>query len=214
MLLIINSQKKRAVGLSDALRLMGYLSCPLTPSEIGAKMSPAFKAAIIFSGSGIADPEALIRTVRTYNRSLPLFLIGEGDYPENEILKTLPVDSSATATVKTVTSELKKRGLPLPGDYRALGFCATVDLPTATYFGTPIGLTRSETMILRYLIASYPAPRSAKDILSYAYRQSRLPESGCVRTQLSCMNRKLREATGHAMTEYIPELGYRLTSPK
>ena len=213
MLLIINSQRKRAVRLSEALRLMGYLSYPMLPSEIGAKISPQFKAGIIFLDGKIADLGALIRTVRAYNRSLPLFLVGDGEYPKNEILMSLPDDLSGAATVKAIISELQKRELPLPGDYRALGFIASVDSPTVTYFGTPLRLTRSETMILRYLIASYPTPRSAKDILSYAYRQSKLPESGCVRTQLSCMNRKLREASGRAMTEYIPERGYRLISP-
>ena len=82
------------------------------------------------------------------------------------------------------------------------------------YFDTRINFTKTEAMILRYLIRSYPLPKNAESILKYSFRPSRTPEPASIRTHISIMNKKLEAATGRRMIILEPGRGYLITTPE
>ena len=69
-------------------------------------------------------------------------------------------------------------------------------------------------MILRYLIASYPTPQSAKKLVKYAYKPAKKPEVSSIRTHISVMNKKFREATGKNLCLAIDKQGYVISTPQ
>ncbi len=213
MILIINPSKRRARELAELLRIMGYLAYPILPGELGSEYSPAYRAALIFADSGLYDIEEFVERIRSYSRALPLFMIGDGAEGKGLFMRRFPSDVSPAVLIKGIRSELEGRSLPDIGDYRGSGFFASVDSPTVSFLGRSIKFTHTETMILRYLISSYPTPKSAKDILLHAFRLSRLPEPTSVRTQISCMNKKIRESEGRSLIEFVADSGYRLSAP-
>ena len=75
-------------------------------------------------------------------------------------------------------------------------------------------MTRTEAMILRYLIARYPQPVSCKEIVKYAFRQSRAPEPSSVRTHVSLMNKKAESTIGKKIITFVPRRGYIVITPE
>ncbi len=213
MILIINPSKRRARELSELLRIMGYLAFPILPREFGSEISPSYRAAVIATEDGFADLEDFVKLTRSYSRSLPLFLISDKREHEGLFMRRFPSAVSPAGLIKGIRDELSRRSLPSPGEYRGAGFFASVDSPTVSFLGRSIKFTHTETMILRYLVSSYPTPKSAREILYHAFRQSKLPEPSSVRTQISCMNKKIRECEGRSLIEFIADGGYRLIAP-
>jgi DNA-binding response OmpR family regulator len=103
--------------------------------------------------------------------------------------------------------------LPIPGHYTALGIDVSADLEGATYLWQPLPFTKTECMILRFLIRAYPTPVNAERILKYAYRPSRRPDAANIRTHVSIMNKKFRELTGRSLIEAEFGEGYRIVAP-
>jgi DNA-binding winged helix-turn-helix (wHTH) protein len=213
MILIIHPLKRRARELSELLRIMGYLAYPILPREFGSEFSQAYRAAVIATDTGFADLEEFIGEIRSYSRSLPLFMIGEDTSSEGLFMRRFASTVSPAVLIKGIREELTVRSLPEIGVYRGSGFFASVDSPTVSFLGRSIKFTHAETMILRYLISSYPTPKSAKDILLHAFRPSKLPEPSSVRTHISCMNKKIRKSEGRPLIEFIADTGYRLSAP-
>ena len=69
-------------------------------------------------------------------------------------------------------------------------------------------------MILRYLIAYYPTPQSAKRIVKYAYKPTKKPEISSIRTHISVMNKKFRELTGRNLLLSLDKEGYVVSTPE
>ena len=107
-----------------------------------------------------------------------------------------------------------KNSLPQPGDYKLAGIDLSCDISTPTYFTTPLPLTKTEAMIVKYLIRTYPRPTSAEEILKYAYRESRIPELSNIRTHVSIINKKFRELTSRNLIEMSFGKGYRVLTPE
>ena len=97
------------------------------------------------------------------------------------------------------------------GEYERCGLCVSAFTPEQSFLGEPLSLTKSEIMILRYIVAIYPRPASAASILRYAFRTSRSPEISGVRTHLSVMNKKFREAFGRCLIASDEREGYTLS---
>ena len=107
-----------------------------------------------------------------------------------------------------------KNSLAKIGDYYLAGFDASNHTIGVNYFYTKIGLTKTEAMILRYLIRSYPIPQSADKILKYAFKPSRAPEAASIRTHLSLMNKKFESTIGRKMVILEPHRGYIILTPE
>lgn len=210
MILIINSKRRHAVALAEIFRIMGYLAYPILPSEIGSEMSLSYHAAILMEPESLPDPIGFKKAVCQYNSSLPLFALTEKSWESNIFNMQFQKDTTPAVLVNKISNYLNENGLTNIGLYRIAGIDASVSLSSPTYLGKTLGFTKTEAMILRYFAASYPNFESASQILKHSFRQSRLPDEGNVRTQISCMNKKFRELTGNTLTEFQPGRGYRI----
>ena len=104
--------------------------------------------------------------------------------------------------------------LPLSAHYRLAGIDASCSNERVDVFDKAIAFTKTETMILRYLIAYYPTPQSAKRIVKYAYKPTKKPEISSIRTHISVMNKKFREKFGHSLISASEGGGYTVLTPE
>jgi DNA-binding response OmpR family regulator len=100
-----------------------------------------------------------------------------------------------------------------PGTYRLDGIKASAISRQPSFLHYTLPLTKTETMILRTLIKTYPRRVGASEILKYAFRQSRIPDISNVRTHISVINRKYREMRGENLIAFDPGRGYIILTP-
>ena len=212
MILVIDESKKAAVNLAGALSYMGFLSVGVTPSEATNEISPLYRAVIVTSLPRITSPEELVERLRSIS-SAPIFSIT--DKPSGESVFDLEIERGAFASViaERIMTYCDDHEIVAPGHYTALGIDVSADLKCAMYFWEPLPFTKTECMILRFLIRAYPTPVSADRILKYAYRPSRRPDAANIRTHISIMNKKFRELTGRSLIEAEFGEGYRIVAP-
>lgn len=216
MLLIISTAKKRAQAVSDMFYYMGVLSYAVTPSEALAEISDLYRAVLILNPSDLADAESYIDKIHSYKSNIPIFAInGDKEMAQNSLFDGIFDDDSYSSTlVEEIVRYQFEHNMPLIAHYRLAGIDASCDSVSVTVFGNAVNFTKTETMILRYLIASYPAPQSAKNIVKYAFKPSRKPEITSIRTHISVMNRKFREKTGKTLFASLPTVGYIISTPE
>lgn len=217
MILIIDKQKKVATSLSDAFLNMGILARGCTPSEALSEISEIYRAAVITSPQSLADIGEFTERMRRYASGVPLFAVVPEDKKEEYSSLFAAVFTKGSYASKIADGLVKyaeENSLPVPSRYTLAGIDASADLPAPTYFWTALPFTKTETMILRYLICSYPTPVSAEKILFYSYRPSRMPDIANIRTHVSVMNKKFRMITGRNIIEPVFNCGYRLLTPE
>lgn len=215
MILIINKSKKDAQRLSEMLYFMGVVSYGAGLTETFSEISPAYSAVIIMNPSLLADKEGFVSRLRLYAK-LPIFAISDTREANDDLIfdGTVYGTPYASKVLNFITDFCYRRGLKVPGTYKLAGIDASVDLTTPAYYNKAMPFTKTELMILRTLIATYPAPINAKDIIKYAFKATKKPELTNVRTHLSVMNKKFREISDMNLTILTPGEGYRILTPE
>jgi hypothetical protein len=196
---------------------MGILSHPATPAEALSEGSSIYRAALVINPDELPDPRDFVKRMRSYKTDLPIFA-----FCPNEINPAYEEIFDGCFTRPSVTPNIAEKIVRYAnenkhariGDYRGAGFNASSNLPVAYYFLDRLELTKTEKMILRFLIRSYPLPRSAKDIIKYAFKAGRTPEPSSVRTHISAMNRKMKKVIGRKMIGFIDKRGYLIITPE
>ena len=217
MLLIIDNTRENGKTLSDMLYHMGIASLSVKATDALSEISPMYKAAIIFDPSALTDAYDFIGQIRSYFSNITLFAVsGTALSPSLESLftKTYRAPVNPTALVGDIISVQERLDLPRIGEYRLAGIDASCDLGYVRMGEDAVPFTKTETMILRYLIAAYPTPRGADRILKYAFRQGRLPELASIRTHVSLMNKKYRSLRGKNLIVSVPKGGYVILTPE
>lgn len=217
MLLIISSAKKNAQAVSDMFYYMGVVSYAATPAEALTEISEQYRAVLILEPENLADTEDYIRKIRSYKSNIPIFAVYGKGHPLlcSELFDGCFGDNSYSSTlVEEIVRYQIMHKLPKTAHYRLAGIDASCDKSAVTVFDKPINFTKTETMILRYLIACYPAPQSAKNIVKYAFKPTRKPEITSIRTHISVMNKKFRERTGKTLCASVPTVGYTVSTPE
>ncbi|MBR2343105.1 MAG: response regulator transcription factor [Clostridia bacterium] len=210
MILVIDSERRAGVLLSDMLCYMGIVSRAVTPAEAPSVLSPLYRAILVQSPEALADAEGLVGRLRSYAPSTPIFSISTVDDGSPLFDLSFPKGISAAELLAKITDYATGASLELPGSYILSGLDASVGHATAMLFGRPLGLTRTEAMILRYLIRCYPTPCTAEDILLHAYRAGRRPEPSGVRTHICIINRKYRKIRGRNLIFSLRDEGYKI----
>jgi len=215
MILIVNKSKKDARGLADMFYFMGVLTAATTPHEALSEISTSYRAVLVMSPDMLADKEDYIRRLRSY-ADIPVFAITRHPERIDELIFDGIIKSSSYAAVayKYVREYTESHALRSPGSYKLAGINASVELYAPMYFNKGLPFTKTETMILRTLIKSYPNPITSKDILKYAFRQARLPDISNVRTHISVMNKKYRKITSRNIITLLPGQGYVILTPE
>ena len=215
MILFISKTKKHALALSEMFRFMGIPSFASTAAEGLSHVSPIFKAIIIIDPDALGDKADYIKRIHTYAH-LPVFAIKDEADCTDKIIFDGVIKSGlyAAGIYNALMSYADEKGITAPGRYRLAGIDASVDIPKPTYFDRALPFTKTEAMIIRTLISTYPAPTKAKAILGYAFRQTKLPEEANIRTHVSVINKKFRERTGRNLIVHTEGVGYRILTPE
>ena len=215
MILVIDKTKKNAVSVAEMFFYMGVLTKGVTISDAFSEISNAYRAIVLLSPEAYPDAEDFIRRLRSYNLTAPIFTIGE---TESANYRHTPMSFSRSSYAAEILSKILQYAidnrLPMPGDYKLAGLDLSCDAQTYSYFWTPFPLTKTEAMIVKYLIRTYPRQTSAEEILKYAYRETRTPEASNVRTHISVINRKFRELTGRNLIDMRIGVGYNIITPE
>jgi DNA-binding response OmpR family regulator len=217
MVLITDTAKCRAQDVSDIFHYMGILSYAATPKEALSEISSIYKAVLILHPEKFADIEDYLQKLRSYDRAVPVIAITDAHLPEyvSELFDGCYPDSIYSSTLVYEIAKLQKeRGLPIIGAYRLAGIDASSDRRSVCVFDKPLPFTKTEIMILKYLIVSYPSPQSPKNILKYAFKPSRKPEITSIRTHVSVMNKKFRGVKGKNLFLAVPSHGYVISTPE
>ena len=217
MILIINTLKRKAQAISDIFHYMGVLSYPSTPREALTEIEGAYRAALIIEPEQLADAEAFVTKLRSYNSKTPIFAVTSA--PMSSALSDVfdgkfAGDVYSSRLLEEIIRYQNDRGLPTTAQYTMRGIDASCGIESVQVFDKPIDFTKTETMILRYLIATYPIPQDAKSILRYAFKPLRKPEEASIRTHVSVMNKKFREVRGSNLFSAIPNKGYVVLTPE
>ena len=217
MLLIISQNKKMARGISEAFHYMSILSYGTTPHEALSEISGIYRAVLIINPSAFPDINDYVARIKTYKGDIPVFAITDSAAPTvySDIFDVVFDNAQFTpALAQKIIDFANKNNLARIGDYYLGGFDACSNTLGVHYFHTPLSLTKTEAMILRYLIRSYSVPQKADNILKYAFKPSRSPEATSIRTHLSLMNKKLEQCIGRRMISLEPNKGYVILTPE
>lgn len=217
MLLIINPSKKITRSVSETFYYMGILSYGATPTEGLSEISALYRAVLIISPEDFPDVSDYVKRLKAYKADIPIFAVcgKENSYIFADIFDEVFAKPTFSASLaERIISHANKRKFARIGDYRLAGLDASADFPVPLYFDSKVRLTKTETMILRYLIRSYPLPVNSTNILKYAFRPSRAPESASVRTHISIINKKFEDQAQRRMITLIPHEGYMILTPE
>ena len=217
MLLIISQSKRNARSVSDTFYFMSILSYGATPHEALSEISDLYRAALIINPESFPDINDFVSRIKIYKSDLPVFALTDSEptsfFPD--LFDGIFTKSSLTpALAERIISHANETNRARIGHYHLAGFDASSDLLGVKYFYSKIDLTKTEAMILRYLIRSYPIPQSPKSILKYAFRPSRAPEVTSIRTHISLMNKKISSVAGRKMIISLPHKGYMILTPE
>ncbi len=211
MILIINNSKKEALLLSEAFYYMGVLSRGVTPPEAYAEVSDIYKAIIIVKPERIANKDLFIASIRECTSS-PIFGVVDSYVATDRYLfdGCLSGEFYCSKIYEYIIKHFNEKRSSPPGIYIYRSFNASSVLGAPRYKSITLPFTKSETMILRTLIKLSPDPVCAKDILKYAFRESRSPEISNVRTQISIMNKKFKFEVGERLIDFSYNSGYKI----
>lgn len=215
MVLIISASKKKAQVINDIFYYMGVLSYAASPKESLSEISSLYRAILILDPEELPDEENFAEKLRSYAASIPIFAISDSDKYNADLYDGCFKNSIYSSTlVEDIVRYQNDRRLPLTAHYRLAGIDASCNSERITIFDKSTSFTKTETMILRYLIASYPLPQNAKSIVKYAYKATKKPELASIRTHISVMNKKFRELTGRNLFVGIEKEGYVVSTPE
>ena len=215
MVLVISSSKKKAQLVSDIFYYMGVISYAATPVEALSEFSGIYRAALVIEPNELPDQDEFVYKLHSYARSVPVFAISDADHQVSKAFDGSFANSIYSSTlVEEIVRYQSERELTLTAHYRLAGIDASCTSERVALFDKTVAFTKTETMILRYLIASYPTPQSAKRIVKYAYKPTKKPEISSIRTHISVMNRKFREIAGKNLCLSVDKEGYVICTPQ
>ena len=209
MILIIDNDTVLTHALSEIFNFAGI---PTTIAERYRQVAhPDRYRAVIFT-SPEDDSDALAARAQLSRSSLIAVFREHREKSKlyDRVVFARSISSGLTRTVAEVQSELS---LPSSLEYRLSGIDASVELKNVCYyFDTPIKLTRTECMILRFAIASFPVPVTSRQIAHHVFRRDRMPDESNVRTHICSLNKKFMSAVGRRIIS-SSEGGYTVLTP-
>ena len=216
MLLIIDKKRSDANTVSDIFKYMGIVSYGTTPENAALEFSNRHKAILFIRPELNKATEDLIKSFKTYSLDTSVFAVINNKLPgteyENSIIslfdKTFAEDTSSSKLICEIAEYQAATKRSSVGVYRIAGIDASMSNTVLQYFDIPVSLTKTETMILRFLIASYPLAKSSREILKYSFRSGKTPDPASIRTHVSSINSKFLKATQKRIISNEHSIGY------
>ena len=216
MLLIVARSKRLAMPINDILYRTGVLTHLVKPIEAFNDVSYAYRAVLVMEPQTFPDIEDFISRLREYVGMMPIFSISR-EGPKNPCAhlfdKSYKIAIMSANLLSDISAVCARMGMPSIGDYRFGGIDASADMKKALYFDREIDFTRTEMMILRYLMRVYPVPQDSRKIVNHSFRPGKQPMPETVKTHVSALNKKFRERTGRNLITMMNK-GYVLLTPE
>ena len=215
MVLIISQKMKNATTLSDVFYYMNILSYPCTPSEALNEISTLYNAVLISEPNDLPDAADFVRKLRSL-APVPVFAIANEPkkckcpHVFDKVFTNAILSGNLAAKMLRY---LQKNNLPLFGDYFRVGLDVRCTEAVPKYFLNEMNLTKTERMILCYLVAVNPTEQHPSEILKYAYPHNKKPEINCIRTHITKINDKFQKQMQFRLVRCIPRVGYYLADP-
>lgn len=210
MILVIDKSRREAAIHADVFHYMGILSYGVCPKDAFSEIGIEYRCVLVVCPEFIPDVKSYVKRLRQYASITPIFALTKN--PTREFIETfdcvLDLDIQSSTFIKRLTEFCRQRSLPYSGSYLAAGIDASADVEGVFYGRSEIPLTKTEKMILRHLIRCYPRSSSPKNILKHAFKQTRAPLVTSVRTHISQINKKFREAVGITPIHCEEGVGY------
>lgn len=211
MILVIHPKLKNAKQTAEIFYYMGIPALAARPKEALSEISLIFRAVLICNPSALPCPEEYVERLHALCGEIKIFALSQ--CPADTALSSLfamtfDADSYSSHILSEIRKLQSREGLPLLGSYGLAGLMLDCNARAASYCGRSIAFTKTETMILRYLIRTYPEPISVHHILRYAMRPESLSEPASVRTHIWSINKKFLALTGRRLICALPSEGY------
>lgn len=213
MILLVGRSRGLCDTVGELLQRMGYISEQVLPEEAEARLCPRHHAVLLLGRRVCEGVGEFVGRLRAVGGNIPIYAIRDDFSPEehsvfdgvyaNSVFSAAAVGELATLAVS--------RGLVPIGEYISGGIDARVNGREVKLCGEPLGLTRTEAAVLRYLIAVGGEGIRASEILTGLFRPSRRPTEASVRTHISSINKKATELSGHPVIT-SDERGYALAA--
>lgn len=217
MILIVHTARKHAKETADVFYYMGIPAVASKPKEAFSEISLCYRAVLLCHPSALPCPEDYVARLQALGGGTPIFSLSED--AEDERLShlfahTFEKDCYSSKVLSGIRAYQAERGLPLLGSYTLAGLCLDCNAKHPTYCDKAMDFTKTEAMILRYLIRTYPDGTDVHHILRYAMRPGNLSEPAGIRTHIWSINKKFAEATGRRLISSLPGEGYRIVTPE
>ena len=216
MLLIVTRSKRAATAVNDIIYRTGVLTHLVKPTEAFNDVSYAYRAVLVMEPQTFPDIEDFLRRLREYVGKMPIFSLSE-DGPKNPYAhlfdKSYKIAIMSATLLSSISEVCAEMGMPSIGDYRFGNIDASADLKQALYRDREIDFTRTEMMIIRYLMRVYPLPQSSREILKHSFRPGKQPMPETIKTHISLINKKFRSHSGRNLIIMLDK-GYILLTPK
>ena len=216
MILIVSQNKSKAVAVSDIFHYMLILSYPCVPKDALREISTVYKAILVVDPEDLPDSKDFIKKMRAL-ADIPIFAISEDpkSMPNTEYFDKAYKNAILSSTlVVNIIEYLKQENRPCVGEYRLAGIDTSFYLKTPTFYFHDVNLTKTERMIMNYLIVTYPLKQSNTNIVKYAFRSGKKPEDASIRTHISHIKNKFRKINERDIIENIPGKGYYILTPE
>ena len=209
MILIIEENKSCARAWAEMFNFMGIPSCGADTADALSEIGSSYSAAITVFPEQISDLVDYVPKLRRYGGDVPIFALTDRTHASSELFAEVwGTGTMASELLDAMNAYCKENALREVGHYRLAGLDASIDVGRVVYRGEEIMLTKTEKLILRYLIRTYPTPQPPTRILKHAFRESRSPLVGSVRTHIHQINKKLGDVVGAPKIESVGIDGY------
>ena len=197
MILVIDKSRREASAHADMFYYMGILSLGVCPEDAFSEIGIEYRGVLVVCPELIPDFKSYVKKLRQYSGKTPIFALTKNKSEEIESTFdcVLDFDVQSSTFIKRLTEFCRENALPYSGCYLSAGIEASADSENVFFGNHEINLTKTEKMVLRFLVRCYPRAATPKDILKHSFRQTRAPLVTSVRTHISQINKKFRTAT-------------------
>ncbi len=217
MILIIHPMLRHAKETADIFYYMGIPAIAKRPKEALSEASLCYRAVLLCHPSALPSPEEYVERLCAVCGGVPIFSLTEDEEDQefsHLFAGCFAADSYSSRVLMGIRAYQTEHELPLLGSYTLAGLCLDCDERCPTYCDRSIDFTKTEAMILRYLIRTYPEGADVHHVLRYAMRPGNLSEPASIRTHIWSINRKFLALTGRRLITSLPGEGYRIVTPE
>lgn len=210
MVLIVSQKLKVAVEWSDAFYYMNILSYPCTPSAALNEISTSYNAVLIIEPNELPDAADFVRKLKNHT-DVSVFAVSDNpkDCKSRHVFDKVFTSAILSGNLAAqMLTYVRKKGVREFGSYVRRGLDIRCTERTPAYFLKYIKLTKTERIILSYLIVARHEHQHPNKILKYAFRYNRKPSVGCVRAHIAKINKKFEEQMECKIIGSEPGVGY------